>query len=424
MGQAMRKLGVIADDFTGATDIAGFLVANGVTTVQTNGVPSPDFHAKADSYVVSLKSRSCPKEEAVRDSLAALHWLQAQGCEQIYFKYCSTFDSTEKGNIGPVTDALMHALGASQTVLCPALPVNGRTVYKGYLFVKDQLIQESGMRNHPVTPMRDSKLSRVMESQSEGKADTLTIDTLHEGPESVRNFLLCSRKNGYRYVVLDALSQEDLDTAAKAVADMPLVTGGSGLAASLARLDPAYRRKIGTAMSAGRPKVARTIILAGSCSEATNRQVASYNNTGDGLKIDKEALVRDRTQYLADVLDWLAVRLDDPFAPLVYATVPPEELERSRDAYPAGVVEEAVEEFFGNLAVKLREMGVRNFITAGGETSGKVVQSLGITAFHIGPQIDPGVPWVKAVDQEVCLALKSGNFGTDDFFLKAQREMV
>ena len=420
----MRKLGVIADDFTGATDIAGFLVANGVTTVQTNGVPAPDFHVEADSYVVSLKSRSCPKEEAVRDSLSALRWLQGQGCEQFYFKYCSTFDSTEKGNIGPVTDALLEALGTDQTVLCPALPVNKRTVYKGYLFVNDQLIHESGMRNHPVTPMRDSKLSRVMESQSEGKADTLTVDTLHEGVEAVARFLVRSRGNGFRYVVFDALSQQDLDTAARAITDMPLITGGSGLAASLARLDPMHRKKIGTAMSAGRPKVAKTIILAGSCSEATNRQVASYTYTGDGLKIDKDALVKDRHGYLAEVLQWLDPRLDDPFAPLVYATVPADELESSKHKYPAGLVEEAVEELFGNLAVELRDRGVKNFIAAGGETSGKVVQSLGISAFHIGPQIDPGVPWVKAVDQEIYLALKSGNFGTDDFFLKAQREML
>jgi uncharacterized protein YgbK (DUF1537 family) len=420
----MRKLGVIADDFTGATDIAGFLVANGMTTVQTNGVPSPDFNVEADSYVISLKSRSCAKEEAVRDSLAALRWLQGQGCEQIYFKYCSTFDSTEKGNIGPVTDALMKALDTDQTVLCPALPINKRTVYKGYLFVNDQLISESGMRYHPVTPMRDSKLSRLMESQSEGKTDTLTLDTLQEGVEAVSRFLSQSRVKGYSYVVLDAISQEHLDIVAKAISDMPLVTGGSGLAASLARLNPENRKKTSEAISIGRPKVAKTIIFSGSCSEATNRQVTCYNNSADGLRIDKDALLQDPNAYTKEVLTWLIPRLDDPFAPLVYATVPPQELEFSKAKYPDGLVEHAVEEFFGNLAIELQKMGVRNFITAGGETSGKIVQSLGISAFYIGPQIDPGIPWVKAVDQDIYLALKSGNFGADDFFLKAQREMV
>jgi len=395
-----------------------------VTTVQTNGVPSPDFNVEADSYVVSLKSRSCAKEEAVRDSLAALRWLQSQGCKQIYFKYCSTFDSTEEGNIGPVTDALMKALGTDQTVLCPALPINKRTVYKGYLFVNDQLISESGMRYHPVTPMRDSKLSRLMESQSEGKTDTLTLDTLHEGVEAVNRFLLQSREKGFSYVVLDAISHEHLDIAAKAIADMPLVTGGSGLAASLAKLDPEHRKKIGAAISIGRPKAAKTIIFSGSCSETTNRQVACYNNSADGMKIDKDALIKEPSAFTKEVLSWLTPRLDDPFAPLIYATVPAEELELSKKRYPAGFVEHAIEEFFGNLAIELRKRGVRNFITAGGETSGKIVQSLGISAFYIGPQIDPGIPWVKAVDQDIYLALKSGNFGSDDFFLKAQREMI
>ena len=420
----MRKLGVIADDFTGATDIAGFLVANGVTTVQTNGVPSPDFNVKADSYVVSLKSRSCAKEKAVRDSITALRWLQGQGCEQIYFKYCSTFDSTEKGNIGPVIDALMKALDTNQTVLCPAFPINKRTVYKGYLFVNDQLISESGMRYHPVTPMRDSKLSRLMESQSEGKTDTLTLDTLQEGVEAVSRFLSQSRVKGYSYVVLDAISQEHLDIAAKAISDMPLVTGASGLAASLVKLNPENKKNISDAISPGRPKVAKTIIFSGSCSEATNRQVAYYNNSADGLKIDKDALLQEPRAYTQEVIAWLTPRLDDPFAPLVYATVPAQELELSKEKYPAGKVEHAIEEFFGNLAIELQKMGVRNFITAGGETSGKIVQNLGISAFYIGPQIDPGIPWVKAVDQDIYLALKSGNFGADDFFLKAQREMV
>ncbi len=420
----MRKLGVIADDFTGATDIAGFLVANGVTTVQTNGIPAPDFNAESDAYVISLKSRSCPKADAVRDSLAALRWLQAQGCEQFYFKYCSTFDSTEKGNIGPVTDALMDALETDLTIVCPALPVNGRTLYKGYLFVHNQLLHESGMRHHPVTPMKDSKIERVMESQSRGKATSIYNDVIEKGSKTLMKAMEEARRGGSRYVVLDSLYQGHLDIIAEAVKDMPLVTGGSGLAASMAKSDPENEKKISSAMSAGRPKVAKTIIFAGSCSEATNRQVAYYNSTTEGLKIDKDALVRDREGYLREVLQWLTPRLDDPFAPLVYATVPPGELEESRDRYAPGVVEEAVEEFFGNLATELQKKGVRNFITAGGETSGKIVQSLGISAFYIGPQIDPGVPWVKAVDQEVYLALKSGNFGTDDFFLKAQKGIV
>ncbi|WP_332446153.1 3-oxo-tetronate kinase [Sphaerochaeta sp.] len=420
----MRKLGILADDFTGATDIAGFLASNGMMTIQTNGVPSPDFHAEADSYVVSLKSRSSLKTEAVRDSLAALQWLQDQGCNQFYFKYCSTFDSTEQGNIGPVTDALMQALGTDLTVICPALPVNGRTVYRGYLFVYNQLLHESGMRNHPVTPMKDSKLSRLMESQSSGKAETLSIDILHQGVDSVRRFLTQAKESGYRYVVLDAIQQDDLDIAAQALLEMPLLTGASGLAVSLAKHYQASPKRKTKTVGIGRPKVAKTIVFAGSCSEATNRQVSVYLNSADAFKIEVETLLKDRSHYLARVVAYLIPRLDDPFAPLVYATVPPEQLARTKETYPSGLVEHAIEEFFGNLAVELKQLGVRNYIIAGGETSGNVVQRLGISAFSIGPQIDPGIPWVKAVDQEVYLALKSGNFGADDFFLKAQKEMV
>jgi len=419
----MRKLGVIADDFTGATDIAGFLVANGVATVQVNGVPLAGLKEDADAFVISLKSRSCPKDEAVRDSLAALKWLREKGCTQIYFKYCSTFDSTAEGNIGPVTDALMVALGTEQTIVCPALPVNGRTVYKGYLFVHGDLLHESGMRNHPVTPMTDSNISRIMESQSAGRAENLCLDVLEKGADAVRDFLAESVKKGFRYVVMDALSQEHLDVIAQAVSDMPLVTGGSGLAAGLARIDPFYAGKAEKASSSGRPKAAKTIIFSGSCSEATNRQVNEYKKKAESLKVDVSRCLND-PEYPREVLQWLSQRLGSFPAPLLYATASSTELAETQQKYNKKESGEAVESFFGSMARTLADSGVRNFIVAGGETSGKIVQSLGISAFHIGPQIDPGVPWVKAVEQGYYLALKSGNFGSDDFFLKAQKEII
>ena len=419
----MKKLGVIADDFTGATDIAGFLVANGMSTIQTNGIASADFAGGADAYVVSLKSRSCPRAEAVRDSLAALKWLQDQGCTRFYFKYCSTFDSTSEGNIGPVTDALMEALSSNLTIICPALPVNGRTLYKGYLFVHDQLLHESGMRNHPVTPMTDSKISRVMESQAKGRADNLCVEVIDKGADAVRQYLAESEHKGYRYVVVDALSQQHLDIVAAAVRDMPLVTGGSGLAAGLAGLDPAKGERIHTATTAGCPVKAKTVIFSGSCSEATNRQVALYRNVAESFKIAIDKCMHDEG-YVREVLQWLLPRLDGAPAPLVYATSPPEELAAIKQQYNSKEVGEVVEALFGTLAVELKNKGVQNFIVAGGETSGRIVQSLEISAFHIGPQVDPGVPWVRAVDQELYLALKSGNFGADDFFSKAQKVCV
>ncbi|MBN2861068.1 MAG: four-carbon acid sugar kinase family protein [Sphaerochaetaceae bacterium] len=420
----MKKLGVIADDFTGATDIAGFLVAGNVATIQTNGVPSPDFSSQADAFVISLKSRSCPKDQAIEDSLAALRWLQARGCEQFYFKYCSTFDSTEKGNIGPVTDALMDALGTDMTVVCPALPVNGRTLYKGYLFVNDELLHESGMRNHPLTPMRESKIERVMESQSRGEAVSIYSDIIDEGSETLRHYLEAARREGYRYVVLDSLYQSHLKVIAAAVQDMPLVTGGSGLAFAMTSLEGESGKQNKQADSLGRPKKGRSVIFAGSCSQATNRQVNTYISTAASMKIDVARCVNDMNSYRQEVSRWLLTHLDEESAPLLYATKPPEELEQMKGRYPEGVAEEAIESLFGYLAPVLHDAGVKNFISAGGETSGKIVQSLGIRAFHIGPQIDPGVPWVKAVDQEVYLALKSGNFGTDDFFMKAQKEFL
>ncbi len=420
----MKKLGVIADDFTGATDIAGFLVAGGVKTIQTNGVPSPDFTGEADAYVISLKSRSCPVEEAVSDSLAALAWLQEHGCGQFYFKYCSTFDSTEKGNIGPVTDALMAALGTKLTIICPSLPVNGRTLYKGYLFVNDELLHESGMRNHPVTPMRDSKIERVMESQSKGKAVSIYSDVIDQGDQVLSRYLDAAEEEGYSYAVLDSLYQEHLEVIARAVVDMPLVTGGSGLAAAMAATSGADGKDKDLASRAGRPSQAKSVIFAGSCSQATNRQVNLYAEGAPSVKIDVERCVADGASYAEEILQWLLDHMDGEDAPLLYATKPPEELAEMKEKFAPGVAEEAIEGLFGYLASELFAAGVKNFISAGGETSGKIVQALGIKAFFIGPQIDPGVPWVKAVDQDVFLALKSGNFGTDDFFSKAQKEYL
>ena len=307
--------------------------------------------------------------------------------------------------------------------MCPALPVNGRTMYKGYLFVFDQLLNESGMRNHPVTPMTDSKISRVMESQSAGRADNIYTDVLDQGVEAVKRQLDNSRDKGFRYVVMDALSQTHLDTIAEAVDDMPLVTGGSGLVAGLAGLDPRNAENKEAAMTAGRPEKAKTVIFAGSCSTATNRQVNSYKQIAESLSLDVGKCLNDQN-YTEELFQWVLPRLENDLAPLLYATKPSEELDRIEREFPGADIGSAIESILGNLALRLKNAGVKNFITAGGETSGMIVQSLGITAFHIGPQIDPGVPWVKAVDQESYLALKSGNFGAEDFFSKAQKEFV
>ncbi|WP_158785006.1 3-oxo-tetronate kinase [Pantoea sp. BAV 3049] len=416
------RLGVIADDFTGATDIASFLVQNGMATVQVNGVPPEPLALDADAIVVSLKSRSCAPQKAVADSLHALEWLQQQGCERFYFKYCSTFDSTMKGNIGPVTDALLAATGESQTIISPSLPVNGRTVYQGHLFVMDQLLSDSGMRHHPVTPMTDSNLLRLMEAQAAGKAGLVASQTLDRGAAAVREKMAALAQEGVSYVVLDALNEQHLLTQGEAVRELKLVTGGSGLAIGLARQWANAAHNSEQAQAAGAPAGERAVVLSGSCSTMTNRQVARYRDQAPSLGIDVERALQQREVYAAELCDWVAEHSTENLAPLLFATSEPEKLQRIQQKYGAQESSEAVEQLFAAVVRDLQQRGWQRFIVAGGETSGVVAQTLGIDAFHIGPVISPGVPWVRAVAQPVSLALKSGNFGDENFFARAQTE--
>ena len=411
------KLGVIADDFTGATDIAGFLVENGLSTLQLSGVPEHDGDLpRVDAVVISLKSRSCPAGEAVRDSLAALAWLQARGCPRIYQKYCSTFDSTAAGNIGPVTDALLAALGQDFTLICPALPVNGRTVYQGNLFVGALPLAESGMRHHPITPMQDSNLLRLMEGQGSGRAGLVPFATIDKGAATIAGAFEQLAEDGVRYAVVDTLTEQHLLDIATATLHLPLVTGGSGLAIGLAR-------QLGSgdlqgAREAGWPRGSRAVVLSGSCSEMTNRQVARYRQHAPALALDVARCLED-ADYPAELAQWVLAQPLAP-APLVYATTSPGELARIQESHGQQAASDAVEHCFARLAQLLQGTGVDGFIIAGGETSSRITQALGVKAFHIGPQIAPGVPWVRAIDAPLSLALKSGNFGDEDFFDKAQ----
>lgn len=415
-------LGVIADDFTGATDIASFLVENGLSTVQLNGVPQDELPLEAQAVVISLKSRSCPATQAIEQSLQALAWLQRQGCRQFYFKYCSTFDSTAQGNIGPVTDALLDALGESQTVISPALPVNGRTVYQGYLFVLDQLLSESGMRNHPVTPMTDSNLLRLMEAQAQGRCGLVTATEMDRGVETVAEKLRQLAQQGIRYAVLDTLNEQHLLTQGAALKNMKLVTGGSGLAIGLARqwAQPGQ----GSPQAAGAPQGEKAVVLSGSCSIMTNQQVTRYRQQAAAKAIDVARCLNDgdRAAYVTELTDWVQQQANGPLAPLLYATAEPEKLRQVQQQYGMAAASQAVESLFAGVVEQLRQQGFNRFIVAGGETSGVVTQALGIRGFHIGPCISPGVPWVRAIDQPVSLALKSGNFGDENFFARAQTE--
>lgn len=415
------RLGVIADDFTGATDIASFLVQNGLPTIQFNGVPERHDELSVQAIVISLKSRSCPAQQAIDQSLAALQWLQQQGCDRFYFKYCSTFDSTEQGNIGPVTDALLAALSETQTVISPSLPVNGRTVYQGYLFVADQLLSESGMRHHPVTPMTDSNLVRLMTRQAKGQAAVINAAQLDQGADAVRAQLDALKAQGINYVVLDALHEQHLLTQGEALKETRLVTGGSGLAIGIARAW-ATQQQNSDAEHAGRPQGERAVVISGSCSQMTNRQVQAYRQKAPSHEVLVERCLDNAESYAQELCDWVEANHQPDLAPLLFATADAQQLQAIQQQYGAARSSEAVEQLFAAVTRELKSRGWQRFIVAGGETSGVVAQSLGVTAFHIGPMISPGVPWVRDIHQPLSLALKSGNFGDEQFFARAQQE--
>jgi len=417
-------LGCIADDFTGATDLANMLVRGGMRTVQSIGIPSAEVAAglDADAVVIALKSRTTAASEAVAESLAALQWLRDQGCEQIFFKYCSTFDSTAAGNIGQVSEALLEALGSDFTLACPAFPENGRTIFRGHLFVQDQLLSESGMQHHPLTPMTDANLVRVLQSQTRLPVGLLRYDSIAQGVEAVRSRIAELRGQGVALAIADALSDADLYTLGAACADLPLLTGGSGLALGLPEN---FRRagKLRDLDAASLPKVAGgEVVLAGSASLATNAQVDAWLEAErPAWRIDPLALAAGE----AVVEQALAFAREQQDTVLIYATSTPEEVkavQRQLGAERAGAL---VENALGEIARGLRDSGVRRFVVAGGETSGAVVKALDVRLLQIGAQIDPGVPaTVSSGGEPLALALKSGNFGGRDFFSKALGQLA
>jgi 3-dehydrotetronate 4-kinase len=414
-------LGCIADDFTGATDLANVLVRGGMRTVQTIGVPRSGALAEgADAVVVALKSRTIPATAAVEQSLAALAWLRGAGARQIYFKYCSTFDSTEHGNIGPVADALLDALGAAFSIACPALPVNRRTIYNGHLFVGEELLSESSMRHHPLTPMTDANLVRVLGRQTRRKVGLVPYPEVAAGPEQIRAAFGRLSGEGVGYAVVDALRDEDLYAIGAACADLPLVTGGSGVALGLPQnfarqgwLDP--DRDVARLPAAG----GRAAVIAGSCSEATRRQVAVMARRHPAIAIDPLS-ASDPAGLARSAIERARADIEAGRAVLFYSSAAPDQVGTVQERLGTERAAALVEEAFARLASELALLGVRRLVVAGGETSGAVVKALGVEALAIGAQIDPGVPWTMSLGEpRIALALKSGNFGADDFFEKA-----
>jgi len=411
-------LGCIADDFTGATDLANNLVRAGMRVIQTVGVPSGDLDSDVDAVVIALKSRTIDPELAVKQSLDALAWLKKVGARQIYFKYCSTFDSTAKGNIGPVTAALMKSLQTAFTVVTPAFPDNGRTIVKGHLFVGDVLLSDSSMRNHPLTPMTDSSLVRLMQSQFSGRVGLIDYKVVSKGHLAIQERITELTKEGVSAAVVDALSNDDLMQLGLAVKDLPLVTAGSGLAIGLPQN---FGLKPNMALvKLPKPQGGRAI-LSGSCSEMTLKQVKHFKAQGNPFyELDPMGLSRS-SKCLADAVQWARDQFSKGKGPvLIYSTSTPDKVREVQKELSVSQAGELVEKAMGELAQELVQMGVGQLLVAGGETSGVCVQSLKIEQLQIGPQIDPGVPWCfSKTPSPLHLALKSGNFGREDFFTYA-----
>ncbi|MDQ0036365.1 uncharacterized protein YgbK (DUF1537 family) [Variovorax boronicumulans] len=413
-------LGCIADDFTGATDLANNLVRAGMRVVQAIGVPATPLDAEVDAVVVALKSRTIAPAEAIAQSLDALRWLQAQGARQIYFKYCSTFDSTPQGNIGPVTEALMDALNCDFTIATPAFPDNKRTVFKGYLFAGDVLLNESGMQNHPLTPMTDANLVRVLQAQCTRKVGLVDHTVVARGDAAITERIAQLKSEGVSVAIVDAVSNDDLLRLGPALAKMPLVTAGSGVAIGLPAnfgLSPSSQASALPAANGLRA------VVSGSCSLATNRQVLDFIQRGGAALAIDPLRIAAGVDVAAEALAWAAPLVANQPV-LVYSTA---EAGAVKSVQGKLGVEEAgamVERTIAAIARGLVDQGVRQLVVAGGETSGACVQALGIAQMQIGPQIDPGVPWCHARAEAaegagVHIALKSGNFGGDDFFIKA-----
>ena len=414
-------LGCIADDFTGATDLAGLLARSGARVSLRIGIPDTPPFDPAPFEVIALKTRTAPVADAVAEAKAALQWLRDAGASRFFWKYCSTFDSTAEGNIGPVAEALMDALGTNQTIYCPAFPENGRAIFMGNLFVGEEPLSESPMRDHPLTPMRDSNLMRLLEPQvtrPTGLANRLTIAA---GPDALSQRLDALKDEGVAHVVVDAVANEDLAVIAEACRDMPLLTGGSAVAMPLPDLYIADGWLSADADGLIKPDLPkRSIVLSGSCSKMTRAQVAAYKATGaPSYHLDPMSIVERGSD---DVLSWLS-KQDLGAAPLIYASAAPEDVKLAQDALGKERAGALVEAALAECAIAARDAGARRFIVAGGETSGAVTQALDTLQLDISAEIAPGVPWTfcHSGGHDIALTLKSGNFGAEDFFAEAQR---
>ena len=412
-------LGCIADDFTGATDLASMLARSGVNVSLRIGVPLSTPENTAEIEVIALKTRSISASKAIEESLSALKWLKEAGAKKYFFKYCSTFDSTAEGNIGPVSEALMNELKVDQTIYCPAFPENGRSIYMGNLFVGQKLLSESSMKDHPLTPMNDSNLMRLLSAQVSRRVGLADRKVVNSGVTSLKEKLISLKENDVPHVIVDAVADTDLDTIASACQDMDYITGGSALAMPLAEFYKASGKISANDNSFMNKKLnTGSIILSGSCSEMTIIQVKNFIQRGAAaFQLDPIDLAENGVKK---VLDWLSSQ-DFTKNIIIYATSDPDTVKKVQAELGVDMAGKIVEQGLSECAIAARELGIKNFIIAGGETSGAITKALNVRQLDIGIEIAPGVPWTFSGkrNNQIALSLKSGNFGSEEFFTEA-----
>lgn len=410
------RFGAVADDFTGATDLAGNWAARGLKVSVALGIPRPEDPPAQDddALVIAVKSRTAPVRDAVAQSVAAAEHVLARGCEQLYFKYCSTFDSTPRGNIGPVADALLSLTEAPRAVVVPSFPANGRTVYLGHLFVHGQLLSDSPLRDHPLTPMTDANVLRLLRPQTRHPVGLVPLGVVRSGVHAVVTALGECEARGERLVVVDAIDDDDLRTVAAATEADRLVTGGSGLA--LGHRGSQERRTVVERLPG------HDVVLSGSASAATRAQVVHAREAMPHQRLDLDRYLRDPGGEVARLVDWArAAWTSHTGSPvLIYSVSSWGDVEAARRLSPTA--SEDVERAFAALAPALASAGAQQFLVAGGETSGTVLGGLGVRRLDVGQPLAPGVSWLRGHSSggNTCnVVLKSGNFGADDLFVSA-----
>jgi uncharacterized protein YgbK (DUF1537 family) len=420
-------LGCIADDYTGASDLANTLTRAGLRTVQTIGVPSDDLALpEVDAVVVSLKSRSIEAGLAVSRSRAADKWLRGRGARHVLFKICSTFDSTISGNIGPVMDALRADCGEGAVLVTPAFPETGRTVYQGNLFVGAVPLNESPLKDHPLNPMHDSNLVRVLARQSRTQIGLVDLATVTRGADAVRARLVELAAQGIGAAIIDAVFDRDLETIGLVAGQHRLSVGASGIGLGLARalVSTGEVKPAGASGEAGAAVGGPAACLAGSCSQATLKQIASAEKVMPVLHLDPDRILTGADE-VQRALSWARPRLADGPV-LIASSSTPDQVAALQARHGRDAAGHAIEQAMADIAENLVKAGVRRLVVAGGETSGAVVDRIQIPGFLVGAEIAAGVPVLRAVGAEageMLLALKSGNFGGPEFFSDALRLM-